>query len=124
MHDQEVGQSGDLRDGREIADRSERLRSGLTAIYGWFERNAQLTACVLRDAEYHPLTREMFELRFGPSIAAYDEALGAKLSAKQRAILHLALSFHTWRTLVQDNGLKPAAAVRAMVAAIEGADET
>jgi hypothetical protein len=78
---------------------------------------------VLRDAEFHPLTREMFELRFGPSIAAYGEVLGAKLGARQRAMLHLALSFYTWRTLVQDNGLKPAAAVRAMVAAIEGANE-
>ena len=38
---------------RAIEDRRERLRTGLTAIFGWFERNASLTACVLRDAEYH-----------------------------------------------------------------------
>ena len=34
-----------------IEDRRERLRAGLLAIYGWYERNAELTACVLRDAE-------------------------------------------------------------------------
>ena len=27
----------------------ERLRTGLGAIYGWYERNADLAACVLRD---------------------------------------------------------------------------
>ena len=47
--------------------------------------------------------------------------LGAKLNAKQRALLHLALSFHTWRALVQEAGLKPAAAVEAMVEVVEGA---
>ena len=36
---------------RSIEDRHERLRVGLTAIYGWYERNAELAACVLRDAE-------------------------------------------------------------------------
>lgn len=38
--------------------------------------------------------------------------------APQRAILGLALSFFTWRTLVRERGLTPAAAVRAMVEAI------
>ena len=41
-------------------------RVGLRAIYDWYERNAELIACVLRDAEYHALTREISELRFGP----------------------------------------------------------
>ena len=60
-------------------------------------------------------------MRLGPYMAAYHEVLGAKLSAKQRAMLHLALSFFTWRTLVRESGLKPAAAVEAMVQAIDGA---
>ena len=105
-----------------IEDRCERLRVGLAAIYGWYERNAQLAACVLRDAEYHPLTKEIVELRFGPHLAAYQEVLGAKLSTKQRAVLRLALSFFTWRTLVRESGLKRATAVATMVQAIEGAD--
>jgi AcrR family transcriptional regulator len=109
---------------RAIADRRERLRTGLCAIYGWFERNADLAACVLRDAEHHALTREVTELRMGPSIAAHHEVLGATLSAKQRAMLGLAISFFTWRTLTRDGGLKQSAAVDAMVQAIDGAGET
>jgi|SRR3954447_3200298 AcrR family transcriptional regulator len=108
---------------RSIADRHERLRAGLAALYGWYERNAVLLACVMRDAEYHQLTREVSELRFGPYMAACHEVLGAKLSAKQRAMLRLALSFFTWRTLVRDGGLKQGAAVRAMVQAIDGAND-
>ena len=41
-------------------------------------------------------------------MAAYPEVLGEKLSTKQRAMLRLALSFFTWRTLVRDGGLKQA----------------
>jgi len=105
---------------RAIEDRRERVRVGLGALYGWYERNAGMAACVLRDAECHALTKEIIELRFGPQMAAYREVLGAKLGRKQRALLQLALSFFTWRTLVREGGLKPGAAVGAMVQAIAG----
>jgi AcrR family transcriptional regulator len=107
---------------RSIEAPAERLRVGLRAIYGWYERNADLAACVLRDAEHHALTREISELRFGPPMAAYGEVLGAKLTAKQRAVLRLALSFFTWRTLARESGLKQGAAVAAMVQAIDCAN--
>jgi AcrR family transcriptional regulator len=104
---------------RAIKDQRERLSTGLTAIYGWYERNAALAACVLRDAEHHALTREVTEMRMGPQQAAHREVLGVKLSVKQRAVLELALSFFTWRTLVRESGLKTETAVEAMVQAIE-----
>lgn len=104
---------------RAIEDRSERLRTGLGAVYGWYERNADLAACVLRDAEYHALTKEIIALRFGPHIAAHHEVLGKELSMRQRAVLHLALGFFTWRALVRESGLEQDAAVGAMVQAIE-----
>lgn len=103
---------------REIADQRERLRTGLLAIYGWYERNSGQAACVLRDAEFHPLTREISQMRFGPYFAAYKQVLGAGLNARQRALLGLALSFFTWRALVQDGELTTAAAVELMVEAI------
>jgi AcrR family transcriptional regulator len=106
---------------RAIANREERLRRGLNEIYEWYGRNAQLVACVLRDAEYDPLVRETAHKAFGPHMAAFNEVLGEKMSAKQRAMLHLALSFYTWRTLARDEGMKPAAAVDAMVKAMESA---
>ena len=80
-------------------------------------------ACVLRDSEWHPLTREISELRFGPYMAAYHEVLGGRLTQKQRAALHLALSFFTWRSLVAEAGLKTDAAVKVMVQAIRCASE-
>jgi AcrR family transcriptional regulator len=104
---------------RAIADGRERLRAGLEGIYGWYERNAALAACVLRDAEHHALTREVTEMRHGPHMATYREVLGAKLSKKQRAMLHLALSFFTWRTLAREGGLNRDAAVEAMVRAVD-----
>ncbi len=107
---------------REIKDRADRLSTGLGALYGWYDRNADLAACVLRDAEHHALTREITELRMGPVMAAIAEVLGVGLNAKQRALLQLALSFHTWRTLVRDGGLKQSAAVAAMVRAVTGAN--
>ena len=108
---------------RTISDRNARLRTGLAALYTWYERNRDLVGCVLRDGEFHPLTREISDLRFGPFMAAYEEVLGARLNTKQRTMLLLALGFFTWRTLARDAGLKPSAAAKAMARAIEGASE-
>lgn len=103
---------------RSISDRPARLRTALREIYDYYARNETLLASVLRDAEHHALTREVMDLRYGPTIGAWGEVLGAKLSAKQRALLALALSFHTWRTLTREAGMKQADAVAAMVSAI------
>jgi AcrR family transcriptional regulator len=103
---------------REIGDPAERIRTALRAIYAWYGRNAELTACVLRDAEQHPLVDEIVGLRFGPPVAAWHEVLGAGLGNEQRAMLGLAFSFFTWRTLVRDGGLDHAAAIEAMVRAV------
>jgi AcrR family transcriptional regulator len=104
---------------RAIKDRRARLETGLHEIYEWYAEHARLLANVLRDAEQNPLVREISRMRFGPAIAVWHDVLGEKLSAKQRALLHLALSFFTWRSLVEEAGLKPSAAVEAMVETIE-----
>jgi AcrR family transcriptional regulator len=106
---------------REIVEPRQRLQTGLSAIYGWYQRNAGLLGNILRDAEIHPLTREIVELRSGAAMADYAQTLGAGLGAKQRPMLALALSFFTWRTLTQEGGLETSAAVTAMAQAIEGA---
>lgn len=103
---------------RKIADPAERLKAGLSTIYDWYARNESLSACILRDAETHELVREIMAVRYGPGIGAWHEVLGAKLKEKQRAMLALALSFHTWRTLAREAGLKQTDAVKAMVGAI------
>ncbi|MBS0386198.1 MAG: TetR/AcrR family transcriptional regulator [Proteobacteria bacterium] len=107
---------------RTIVSSAGRLQTGLRAIYDWYERNANLLACVLRDAEQSALVREISTLRFGPHLARFHEVLGEALNAKQRAMLGLALSFYTWRTLTRESGMTKAAAVDAMVRAILDAD--
>jgi AcrR family transcriptional regulator len=104
---------------RQIEDPLERLAAGLGALYDWYGRNAELTACVLRDGETHELTREMNELRIGPVMQAYGTVLGGNLGQRQRAALALALSFFTWRTLVRDAGLTRDEAVGVMVRAVD-----
>ncbi|MDY0872173.1 TetR/AcrR family transcriptional regulator [Dongia rigui] len=103
---------------RELARPKARLKTGLKALYDWYGRNADLTACVLRDAEYHELVRDISALRWGPGMARIIEVLGEGLEPRQIPLLHLALSFHSWRSLVRESGLETEAAVDAMVAAI------
>jgi AcrR family transcriptional regulator len=103
---------------RAIDDPAARLRTGLRAIYDWYARHEGVVGCSLRDAEYHALTREIMDLRFGPPMAEWRDVLGAGLKAKPRALLTLALNFHTWRTLTREAGLKQAEAVKAMAGAI------
>jgi AcrR family transcriptional regulator len=108
---------------KAIADRRERLAAALGEIYAWFERNAEVLGHVLRDAEHHAVVREISGMRFGPHIAAWRAALGAVDSTPaEDAMLALALSFHTWRTLARDGGLDTTAAAQAMAAAVVAAE--
>lgn len=106
---------------RVIADLAARRTAGLAAIYEWYGRNESLLSNVLRDVAHHPLVQEIQKLRAMPVVKAWHEVLGEDLNATQRAMLHLALSFYTWRSLVREGGLTTAAAVDAMLAAIKGA---
>jgi AcrR family transcriptional regulator len=104
---------------RAIEDTAERLRAGIDALYVWYERNAELLVNVLGDAEHHAPTKEVSDLRFGAPGRAISEVLGGGLNDRQRALLHLALSFFTWRTLSREAGLGRRDAVQAMVQAVE-----
>lgn len=99
---------------REIADRAERLTVALTDIYGWYERNARLLSNVMRDVDRHPMVQEIQKNRVAPIRKGWHDVLGEKLDAKQRTMLHIAVSFFTWRTLTQQAGVKQAAAVKMM----------
>jgi len=120
-HMQEQSPPPDAAAWRGIKDRRERLTAGLGEIYRWFEKHAQLLSSVLRDAEHYALVREVSQLRYGPAIGLWHEVLGTGLKDKQHAMLNVALSFYTWRTLTRDSGLKTSAAVTAMVDTIERA---
>ena len=67
----------------------------------------------------HLAKQRLRGLRVGGNLLhAVQEVLGARLGPKQRAVLRLALSFFTWRTLVREGGLKRSAAAGAMIQAI------
>jgi AcrR family transcriptional regulator len=110
---------------RELTDVRARLRRGLTELYEFFERVSDMLVCVLRDAEVHPLTREMFELRGGAAFGRTRSVLAELLPTDERtlAALDLALDFRAWQSLVQRSGLSNATAAETMVVGICGHSE-
>ena len=106
---------------RQIDDPGQRLRAALRDVYAWYARNAGLAACVLRDAEWNETTARIVELRMAPVMRDWHATLGEGRGAAGRALLHLALTFHTWRSLTQTGGLDPHAAAEAMARAVETA---
>lgn len=105
---------------RDISRPRARLKTGLSALYAWYARNADLTACVLRDAEHHDLVREISALRWEPRMALLLDVLGEGLEPRQMPLLRLATGFHTWRSMVVESGLGADAAVDMIVVAILG----
>ncbi len=102
-----------------VTDAAKRRRIGLRAIYDWYARNAELSACVLRDAEHHAPTREVQALRFEAPMRRCLEVLGAGLSPSQHGLLLVMIGFHAWRSLVRDSGLDQDSAVEAAARAVE-----
>lgn len=101
-----------------LNDPAARLRVALTALYEWYARTEAISAHVLRDAEQNPLLREVSNLRFGEPLGAIHGSLAAGLSEKEQASVALAMSFYTWRTLTQEAGMAPGAAVELMVGTV------
>lgn len=106
---------------RTIKDPDERLRAGLSALYAYYGRHAQLLASVLRDAEVSPLVADIAHTQWGPFMGELHAVLGEGFNDKQQAMLRVAVSFFTWRTLTRDSSLQDNAAVDAMAAAVVAA---
>jgi AcrR family transcriptional regulator len=108
-----------------ITDPEQRLRRGLTGLYTWYGRNAELVGCVLRDAEIDPLTREITNLQLGTRMNAFQAALnrGLRPGRELKAVVGLAMSFHTWRSLVKEGGMSIDAAVAFVLRAVQCAAE-
>ena len=84
-----------------------------------FRSVQEMLGSVLRDAEVHPLTGEMFELQAGELMGRIRGALAEALPPERRvqAALDLALDFYAWRRLTR-SGLTREEAVETMLAAI------
>src|SRR4029077_4334322 len=102
---------------RAILNPEQRLRRGLTELYAWYDRNAELANSVMRDAEVDPLTRDIVHLRIGLRIDALHVVLaqGFQAGRIRDAALDLALSFHIWRSLTRESRLSADAAVEFVV---------
>jgi AcrR family transcriptional regulator len=92
---------------RRIEDPEQRIRHGLAETYAYYAANEAMFSSVLRDAEVHEVTREVVMQRIAPAVAELSAALadGWARGRKARAVIDLAVSFHTWRSLARESGL-------------------
>ena len=103
-----------------IADPEARLRTALAEQYGYFERNEAIWTKILPDAPVKPLILEMWA-PYAARQARMPEVLAAGWNVRGphrtqlRALLALALEFHTWQTLVRQQGLTTGEALELMV---------
>lgn len=106
---------------REVEGPGDRLRRGLGEVYAYFEANQEMLASVLRDAEVHPITREMVARDIGPATAEWRSVLatGWPRSRKTQAAIDLALNFYTWRSLAHESGLSANQAADLMAATVQ-----
>lgn len=98
---------------RSVAAGRERVVAGLELFYGWYARNHQQAACVLRDAEHHEPTRRIVELRMAPAFQSAARIMSVGLGPRSRALLEVALDFSCWRVLSRDYRPKRAASLMA-----------
>ena len=101
---------------QKIADPAERLRTGLRETYAYHAATEAMISHALADARDHPV--------MAPYHAHWQHAadiLSApwRLRGSRRSMLHaaiaLALSFDTWRTLTQEQGLSDDQAIAVML---------
>jgi AcrR family transcriptional regulator len=107
----------------QLADPEERLKVALAEIYAYYHHTEPMMTNVIRDAQVHPLTREMAEPYFQhwermryvlvTGWGVEDERLALLLAA-----LGHALDFQTWRSLVREQELDDEQAVALMVAMV------
>jgi AcrR family transcriptional regulator len=92
---------------RRIEDPEQRLRRGLGELYAYYEGNEAMFSAVLRDADFHELTREVVTQRIVPAVAGLSAALAAGWARgrRTRAAIYLAVGFHTWRSLARESDL-------------------
>jgi AcrR family transcriptional regulator len=109
---------------REIADRRERLRAGLTALYSYYARGEPMLENVVRDSAVHELTAETARMR-GAAMEELREALAevvapAGRAPRAQALLDLLLDFTTWQALVRRGGLSRQEAVDLALELLDG----
>jgi AcrR family transcriptional regulator len=107
----------DLTAALSLADPAERLRSVLTALYGWYRETAPMQRRALGERTAVPELDAWLARSRDPALAELTDALAAGLP---RPLVALALDFWTWQRLDAE-GLDDAAAARLMAATVASA---
>ncbi len=103
----------------QVADPEERLRGALAEVYAYHRRTEPMISNVVRDAQVHPLTREVSEPYFRHwermrDVLATGWGVGDERLDLLLGTIGHALDFQTWRSLVRQQGLSDEQAVEAM----------
>jgi AcrR family transcriptional regulator len=101
-----------------IRDPAARLAVGLAELYAWYGRTQQMLELLIRDLPVVPAVQSQFRLP-GYLNAAADVLLAGRSergAARRRARAGLghAVAFETWLSLVRQQGLTSAEAIRLM----------
>lgn len=110
-----------------IDDPRERLTAALTELYGHYARNEQMLENVFRDMyvvdsmqEFNlPLVERSYAQMTEVLGSAYDEP--GTTSARRAALVAVAISFDTWRTLTGQGRLTNEEAIELMADAVDAA---
>lgn len=95
----------------KIADPNQRLRSGLTDLYGWFEAVEQIMTNSLRDIGAFPAAAEAMQpLEELMDLMRASLSRGSEVAAVS-PLIRLAVDFPTWKTLRRVEGLESRAIV-------------
>jgi AcrR family transcriptional regulator len=101
-----------------IRDPATRLAVGLAELYAWYERTQQMLELLIRDFPVVPAVQSQFRLP-GYLNAAADVLLAGRpergaARRRARAALGHAVAFETWLSLVRQQGLTSAEAIKLM----------
>jgi AcrR family transcriptional regulator len=104
----------------DIDDPRRRIGTALSEIYSHYARNEQIVGNVLRDMYLVesmrsfnvPLVEQSFAAMTQILGSAFDD--GSDLAVRRRAMVSVAISFNTWKSLVRIHGLTNEAAADLM----------
>jgi AcrR family transcriptional regulator len=101
-----------------IRDPAARLAVGLSELYAWYGRTERMLELLIRDLPVVPAVQSQFRLP-GYLDAAADVLLAGRpergaARRRARAALGHAVAFETWLSLVRQQGLTSAEAIRLM----------
>ena len=109
----------------EVTDPAERLRRGLTELFGYYQSNEEMISRVLRDSERVPVGSGFRRLQASAADAlVYGWGHAVEGGSPLLPVVLLATSFASWRSLVRDAGLSSGAAAQQMAAMVLCAAET